>query len=134
MITPVPITVSEIILVPVSERPAAITQVAIQKIQPIPVDVGYSVKPIAIEVGTKLTPILVSKDIEPINIDAQPIAQLNIEIPVLPVRTISSIVIEQATEWFEGNGIPSNLIGKDGDFYLDIDNGDVYQKVHDTWF
>jgi hypothetical protein len=31
-------------------------------------------------------------------------------------------------EWFSGSGLPLQTLGKNGDFYLNADNGDVYQK------
>lgn len=31
--------------------------------------------------------------------------------------------------WREGSGAPSNALGIDGDFYLDGDTGDVYEKA-----
>jgi hypothetical protein len=35
--------------------------------------------------------------------------------------------------WYQGSGIPSNLLGINNDFYLDTDNGNVYQKVLGIW-
>jgi hypothetical protein len=35
--------------------------------------------------------------------------------------------------WYEGSGSPSSGVGINGDFYLDISNGDVYQKVGGSW-
>jgi len=35
--------------------------------------------------------------------------------------------------WFNGNGVPDNGTGADGDYYLNNLNGDVYQKVGGTW-
>lgn len=35
--------------------------------------------------------------------------------------------------WFEGSGVPSDGSGINGDFYLNISNGDVYQKAGGTW-
>ena len=32
-------------------------------------------------------------------------------------------------KWYEGAGTPNNTIGDDGDFYLNVANGDVYVKV-----
>ncbi|MDP2671983.1 MAG: hypothetical protein Q8O68_00550 [Candidatus Daviesbacteria bacterium] len=37
-------------------------------------------------------------------------------------------------QWFSGAGIPDDSFGNNGDFYIDISNGDVYEKVNDTWF
>lgn len=36
-------------------------------------------------------------------------------------------------QWFTGTGVPSDGIGEDGDLYLNIANGDVYQKASGTW-
>jgi hypothetical protein len=33
------------------------------------------------------------------------------------------------SRWFQGSGVPSNIIGNENDFYLDLNNGDVYQKM-----
>lgn len=35
--------------------------------------------------------------------------------------------------WFNGSGVPSNVLGIDGDYYLNNINGDVYQKISGTW-
>ena len=35
--------------------------------------------------------------------------------------------------WYTGKGIPDNLLGKSGDFYLDRDSGDVYQRITYEW-
>jgi hypothetical protein len=35
--------------------------------------------------------------------------------------------------WLSDSGVPDNLLGKDGDYYLDTDNGDVYIKDSGTW-
>ena len=35
--------------------------------------------------------------------------------------------------WFNGNGVPDNGTGIDGDYYLNNLNGDVYQKASGTW-
>ena len=35
--------------------------------------------------------------------------------------------------WYNGSGEPSDTLGKDGDYYLDNDNGDVYLKSGGTW-
>lgn len=37
-------------------------------------------------------------------------------------------------EWITGATIPSELLGNDGDLYLNTTNGDVYEKVNGTWF
>jgi hypothetical protein len=39
-----------------------------------------------------------------------------------------------ANRWFAGAGVPSDLDGNDDDFYLNVTNGDVYQKAGGTWF
>lgn len=35
--------------------------------------------------------------------------------------------------WREGSGVPSNSLGSDGDFYLDGDTGNVYQRASGTY-
>ncbi len=35
--------------------------------------------------------------------------------------------------WFNGTGIPSTTVGVNGDFYLDLASGDVYNKVLGGW-
>jgi hypothetical protein len=37
------------------------------------------------------------------------------------------------TVWYSGAGVPSNLLGEDGDFYLDKTSGDVYTKELGSW-
>lgn len=32
------------------------------------------------------------------------------------------------TQWFNGTGVPSNNLGVIGDIYMDINNGNIYQK------
>jgi len=36
--------------------------------------------------------------------------------------------------WLTGHGIPSNANGNDGDLYLNLDTGDIYDKASGTWF
>lgn len=38
-----------------------------------------------------------------------------------------------AVVWWMDEGIPSDLIGVDGDFYINVLNWDLYQKVGGTW-
>jgi hypothetical protein len=35
--------------------------------------------------------------------------------------------------WWNGTGTPGSSLGVDGDFYLDLDNGDVYNKISGLW-
>jgi len=35
--------------------------------------------------------------------------------------------------WWNGTGTPTTSLGSDGDFYLDLANGDVYNKVSGLW-
>ena len=35
--------------------------------------------------------------------------------------------------WHSGSGVPSAGLGVDGDYYLNTDNGDVYEKVGGSW-
>lgn len=37
------------------------------------------------------------------------------------------------TTWYTGHGVPSAGIGVNGDFYLDVDTGDVYEKESGSW-
>ncbi len=37
------------------------------------------------------------------------------------------------TNWWNGSGAPDNANGTDGDYYLDVDLGDVYQKSAGAW-
>jgi uncharacterized repeat protein (TIGR02543 family) len=41
--------------------------------------------------------------------------------------------IPQVAEWTSGEGSPSNLNGKNGDFYFDTKNGAFYKKVNNIW-
>ncbi len=35
--------------------------------------------------------------------------------------------------WFDGSGAPAGGLGNDDDYYLNTDNGDVYQKAAGVW-
>jgi hypothetical protein len=35
--------------------------------------------------------------------------------------------------WFAGHGTAADTIGRDGDFYIDRDTGNVYVKEGGTW-
>ena len=35
--------------------------------------------------------------------------------------------------WFNGAGAPTQETGSDGDYYLDSETGDVYNKVSNAW-
>jgi hypothetical protein len=35
--------------------------------------------------------------------------------------------------WRNGTGVPSSSLGSNGDFYLDLDNSDVYNKISGAW-
>jgi hypothetical protein len=37
------------------------------------------------------------------------------------------------TVWYEGHGVPASSLGVSGDFYLDVDTGDVYKKTGSSW-
>lgn len=39
----------------------------------------------------------------------------------------------KTSEWFTGEDAPDSTLGKDGDFYLNIVNGFVYQKKNGSW-
>ena len=36
-------------------------------------------------------------------------------------------------KWFPDEGAPSDSVGANGDMYLDVTSGDVYQKAAGTW-
>jgi len=35
--------------------------------------------------------------------------------------------------WRNGSGVPDNSVGLDGDYYLNVDNGDVYERISGTY-
>jgi hypothetical protein len=35
--------------------------------------------------------------------------------------------------WLNGTGVPSSSLGSNGDFYLNLANSDVYNKISDSW-
>ncbi len=37
------------------------------------------------------------------------------------------------SKWHNGNGVPANTLGVDGDYYIDNATGDVYNKVSGSW-
>lgn len=43
------------------------------------------------------------------------------------------LAIQALPAWYAGHGAPDDSIGKDGDFYLDKDTGNVYEKEHGSW-
>jgi hypothetical protein len=56
------------------------------------------------------------------------------------VTTVGSVVTVTVSgsgsgggTWYSGAGTPSSGTGANGDFYLNTNNGDVYQKVSGTW-
>ena len=56
------------------------------------------------------------------------------------VTTVGSVVTvtvsgsgSSGATWYSGAGTPSSGTGANGDFYLNTNNGDVYQKVSGTW-
>lgn len=38
-----------------------------------------------------------------------------------------------ATQWFDGEGLPTNDVGLAGDYYLNTSNADIYKKISNTW-
>ncbi len=42
-------------------------------------------------------------------------------------------VVDTTPGWLDGEGVPDNEIGKEGDYYLDTTNGTVYQKQGSQW-
>lgn len=41
--------------------------------------------------------------------------------------------INDIAVWLNGSGVPSDSLGNNGSYYLDIDTGDVYFKEGGTW-
>ena len=37
------------------------------------------------------------------------------------------------TRWWTGSGLPDDADGTDGDLYLRLDTGDIWQRVGGTW-
>ncbi|NQZ07416.1 MAG: hypothetical protein HRT35_09680 [Algicola sp.] len=37
------------------------------------------------------------------------------------------------SRWFSDSGAPSNTDGRNGDYYLNADTGDVYKKLNSGW-
>ena len=108
----------------------------------VPVSVGQVT---VLELVEEAPPVTVGNAI-PVVMAIQPIA-------VLPVRTVNTVVTdipgpqgEQGAQgiqgeqglpgstWFQGEGLPSNLVGNNGDFYLNVTTGDVYEKLAGVWF
>jgi hypothetical protein len=50
-----------------------------------------------------------------------------------PVLLLTNDVETAATKWYSGSGTPATSTGKDGDFYLNTETGDVYEKTSATW-
>lgn len=36
-------------------------------------------------------------------------------------------------QWFAGHGAPDNATGQNGDFYIDVDTGNIYEKMGGNW-
>jgi hypothetical protein len=41
--------------------------------------------------------------------------------------------VGEGTRWYNGSGVPSNELGINGDFYLDLLSGNIYNKVSGFW-
>jgi hypothetical protein len=54
----------------------------------------------------------------------------NIQGPEGPAGTGSGTA---GSVWWNGTGAPDSSLGVDGDFYLNLDNGDVYNRVSGSW-
>ena len=39
----------------------------------------------------------------------------------------------EATQWFDGEGLPTNDIGLSGDYFLNVSNADIYKKIGTSW-
>ena len=68
------------------------------------------------------------------------VCQYTITVP--PPQVIEIIVGERGPQgepgedgsvWFQGAGTPPDSLGAPGDFYLDTESSDVYQKIDDSW-
>jgi hypothetical protein len=35
--------------------------------------------------------------------------------------------------WFDGNGVPNDVLGTDGNYFLDITDGVIYQRQYGQW-
>lgn len=40
---------------------------------------------------------------------------------------------ENATQWYDGEGLPTNDVGLAGDYFLNTSNADIYKKISNTW-
>lgn len=48
-------------------------------------------------------------------------------------RAVDSGPVAAGTRWYSGNGAPSEELGAAGDFYIDKDSGDVYERTEAGW-
>ena len=39
----------------------------------------------------------------------------------------------EATQWFDGEGLPTNDVGVSGDYFLNVSNADIYKKIGTSW-
>lgn len=46
---------------------------------------------------------------------------------------VNALVALTGTVWHNGTGLPADSLGKDGDYYLDVDTGNVYVKENGSW-
>lgn len=59
-------------------------------------------------------------------------ALTSVEILPLPIGERGPAGANGAT-WLSGSGAPASSLGNDGDYYLNTDTGDVYNKASGTW-
>jgi type VI secretion system secreted protein VgrG len=50
-----------------------------------------------------------------------------------PTILLTNNVDDVAAKWLSGNRVPGMALGKDGDYYLNSESGDVYAKVSGEW-
>ena len=54
-------------------------------------------------------------------------------LPMIGILGGYTVIINNGGQIYTGNGVPIPALGIDGDLYLDLDTGDVYQKVNSVW-
>lgn len=54
-------------------------------------------------------------------------------IKIAGVCTFTDPDCQPGAHWFDGGGAPSDLFGLDGDYYLDVDSGNVWRKDGGSW-
>lgn len=66
--------------------------------------------------------------------DTATIEQSDLEVyKVDAIRGDTGLPGPSGSAWFNGTGVPLAIIGNDGDYYLNTDNSDVYEKQSGSW-